>query len=156
MDAYMGKDGKVHYNRWQNKGWGEVSQFKKTRSVSHSGKRKGYVPVFGEERYVIQKTERELFVATRLGSMQLGERIHICPSKIVGGYSKSTLVMLCWTIAGRVVTMLIIKRKLHVRDYKKGVRRRIQVLGLGVQGPGGGNGEGGLRPLPRRSCDLAI
>ena len=38
-----------------------------------------------------------------------------CPFKNVGGYSEST----CWTITGRVVTTLIIKRDRHVRDCNK-------------------------------------
>ena len=45
--------------------------------------------------------------------------IHFCPFKNVGGYSESTLGRSCWTIAGRVVTTLIIKRDRHVRDCNK-------------------------------------
>ena len=108
--------GKVHYNRRQNKGWDGVSQIKKTWFVSHSGKRKGYVPVFGKRDMQFRKQKREWVVAPRLGSMHLGEMIHFCPFKNVGGYSESTLGRSCWTIAGRVVTTLIIKRDRHVRD----------------------------------------
>ena len=53
------------------------------------------MPVFGEERYAIQKTKTEWVVATRLGSMHLGEMIHFCPFKNVGGYSESTLGRSC-------------------------------------------------------------
>ena len=40
-------DGKVHYNRRQNKGRGGVSQIKKNLIRIPLRKRRGYVPVFG-------------------------------------------------------------------------------------------------------------
>ena len=49
-------DGKVHYNRRQNKGWGGVSQIKKMICIPLR-ERRGYVSVFGEEIYAIQKTK---------------------------------------------------------------------------------------------------
>ena len=73
----------------------------------------------GKRDMRFRKQKWEWVVATRLGSMNLGEMIHICPFKNVGGYSESTLGRSCWTIAGRVVTTLIIKWDRHVHDCNK-------------------------------------
>ena len=73
----------------------------------------------GKRDMQFRKQKREWAVETRLGSMHLGEMIHFCPFKKVVGYSESTLGRSCWTIAGRVVTTLIIKRDRHVRDCNK-------------------------------------
>ena len=48
------------------------------------------------KRYMrFRKQKLEWVVATRLGSMHLGEMIHFCPFKNVGGYSESTLGRSC-------------------------------------------------------------
>ena len=144
----------MHYNRRQNKGWDGVSQIKKLDSYPTTKKWGVMCLYLGKRDMRFRKQKREWFVATRLGSMQLGERLHFCPSKNVGGYSNSTLGRPYWTIAGRVMTMLIMKRDLHVRDCKKGVRGGSRFWEWEFRALVEESGEGGgLSPLPGRSCD---
>ena len=81
---YGKEDGKVHYNRQQNKGRGGVSQIKKKHDSYPTPEKGGVMCLYlGKRDMRFRKQKREWVVATSLGSMHLGEMIHFCPFKNV-------------------------------------------------------------------------